>query len=144
MTLSSSIDTWRVLVVDDEPDNLYLANQILTFSGAKVESALGGSAGLEAAASFDPNLILLDLAMPEMDGWKVQHELRSQPRFDGVPIIALTALAMPQDADRVREAGFDGYITKPFMIRAFLDEIKKSVNAFLSSRSASSEAVKDA
>jgi CheY-like chemotaxis protein len=120
--------------VDDEPDNLYLAKEVLTLYGAEVVEAASGPHALDSAQDFSPNLILLDLAMPGMDGWEVHQQLRARPEHDHAPIIALTALAMTDDADRVAEAGFDGYITKPFFVRSLIQQIAECIDAFRRSR----------
>ena len=132
MDLTPDIATWRVLVVDDEVDNLKLIADLLDFSGATTSRAKDGVEGLTLVDTFQPNFILLDLGMPTLDGWEVQRRLRLRPELANVPIVALTALAMPDDAERVRAAGFDAYITKPFRVRVVLNELKQSVTAFIS------------
>ncbi|MCC7450467.1 MAG: response regulator [Anaerolineae bacterium] len=136
MNLSESPATWRVLIVDDEPDNLNLAADLLRFKGAAIAKANGANAGMALLDDFQPNLILLDLAMPLIDGWEMHKLLRSRPALDGVPIIALTAMAMPGDAGRVRDAGFDGYITKPFRVMALLNELTTCIRVFLQKKTA--------
>lgn len=131
MRLSENPATWRVLIVDDEPDNLNLAADLLRFKGAAVAKASSANAGTALLNDFQPNLILLDLAMPMIDGWEMHKLLRSRPMLDDVPIIALTAMAMPGDSDKVREAGFDGYITKPFRVAALLDQLTTCIRLFL-------------
>lgn len=121
---------WTILLVDDEPDNLHLAAELLRFRGATVALAENGRRGLEIASQYKPTMILLDLAMPGMDGWETHRRLREQPAYDDVPIVALTALAMPQDVARVRAAGFDGYIAKPFRVAQFLTELSASMDLF--------------
>jgi two-component system cell cycle response regulator DivK len=130
MALTTDITTWRVLIVDDEPDNLNLASDFLELSGAQTIKAVDGQAGLDLVDSFRPNLILLDLDMPIMDGWEMHHQLRLRPDLKTVPIIALTALAMPTDSDRVYAAGFDGYITKPFRVKYLLESINTCIEKF--------------
>lgn len=130
MTLDADFSNWRVLVIDDEPDNLHLASEVLTFCGAIVEQASAGRQALDIVDEFGPSLILLDLAMPDIDGWEIHRRLRARPEFNQVPIIALTALAMPQDAEKVKQAGFDGYITKPFFVKTLLKDIVACVAAF--------------
>ena len=125
------IKTWRVLIVDDEPDNLQLASELLEFSGATVAQAATGSRSLELVDEFGPNLILLDLAMPGMDGWEVHQRLRTRSDLDGVPIVALTALAMPEDAARVKAEGFNGYITKPFRVSHLLVNLTSAIRRFV-------------
>lgn len=131
--MSGELASWRVLAVDDEPDNLKLLWDVLEFNGVAVAGATGGEQAIKLADEFRPNVILLDLDMPDMTGWDVQRALRARPDFDNVPIIAITALAMPSDAQRAREAGFDGYITKPFRMQALLTELQKMVAAFANS-----------
>jgi CheY-like chemotaxis protein len=130
MTLTGNTAGWNVLIVDDEPDNLNLIADLLEFSGAKVVRAENGKEALALFERDKPNVVLLDLAMPDLDGWAVHQQLRARPDAGGVPIIALTALAMPDDADRVRAAGFDGYITKPFRAKVLLDTLSACVRQF--------------
>ena len=120
MDLTEDISTWRVLAVDDEPDNLDLLVDLLRFSGAEAARAEDGEQALGRVEDFQPNIILLDLAMPDLDGWEVHRRLRSDSKNDSTLIIALTALAMPEDAERVRAVGFDSYVTKPFRVKVLL------------------------
>ncbi len=136
MSITKEPSTWRVLIVDDEPDNLRLASDLLEYNGATISGAASGQQALDLIGDFKPNLILLDLAMPRLDGWEIHRQLRAKPEFDHVPIIALTALAMPADAEKVRAAGFDGYIIKPFRVRALLVDIATYVEAFAARKSA--------
>jgi len=126
--LSNNIDAkdWVVLIVDDDPDNLSVAEKVLTFYGAEVHTAANGRNGLEVLKRLN-NLtcILLDLSMPEMDGWEMIDAIRKVPENPTLPIIAVTAHAMPKDKERALLAGFDGYIVKPFMLHTFMDEIAK-------------------
>ena len=130
MTDLSTISTWRVLIVDDEPDNLKLASEFLSFSGAEVKSAASGAQVLEVVNEFKPSVILLDLSMPVMDGWEVYQRLREQPALNHIPIIALTAMAMPEDVARAKAVGFDGYIIKPFRVTSLLRDLMECVNLF--------------
>ncbi len=135
MQITKEPSTWRVLVVDDEPDNLKLAADLLEFLGATVAQARNGQQALDLVDQFKPNLILLDLAMPEIDGWQIHQRLRARPEFDLVPIVALTALAMAADAEKVRAAGFDAYITKPFRVRAMIEQLTICIQAFVERKS---------
>jgi len=129
VTISAELATWRVLVVDDEPDNLRLVADVLEFSGATVIQVSDARRGLAVVDEFHPTLILLDLSMPDMDGWELHRLLRSRPDTHDLPIIALTALAMPGDAERVKAAGFTGYISKPFRVRALITELQDLIRA---------------
>lgn len=121
---------WRILAVDDEPDNLKLISDLLEFKGAVVGRAENGQQGLDMVNDFQPDLIVLDLAMPGIDGWEMHRQLRQRPQLNHVPIVALTALAMPQDAQRVVDAGFDGYITKPYRFNDMLNRLVMAVEEF--------------
>lgn len=129
MNTNEDIASWRVLVVDDEPDNLDLAADLLEFSGATVLRALGGQQALQVFDEYKPTIVLLDLAMPDIDGWTVYDQIRNRETCEKTVIIALTALAMPADAEKVRAAGFDGYVTKPFRVNTLLREIALCVKA---------------
>lgn len=120
---SGDVAGWVVLVVDDEPDNLAVARKVLEFGGAEVHTAANGLEGLQALETITPSFILLDLSMPEMDGWEMLTRLRASERTLQIPVVALTAHAMAGDRERVMEAGFDGYIAKPFRLSTFMSEI---------------------
>lgn len=137
MSESQDITKWRVLVVDDEPDCLELIGDVLEAKGAIVARAESGQRALEIIESFDATVIMLDLAMPELSGYEVHQELRAMPRFDSVPIIALTAHAMAHDARKVMEAGFDDHITKPFRVNKLLGQIEECVEQFAQQRARS-------
>ena len=130
-SLLEDVAQWRVLIVDDEPDNLTLASEFLTFSGATVAVTERGEELLAMVDEFLPTIILLDLAMPGIDGWEIQRRLRTRTELSHIPIIALTAMAMPEDIERAKMAGFDGYITKPFRVASLLRDIKTCVTIFI-------------
>jgi len=127
MPVAKELLTWTVLIVDDEQDNLGVAEKILAFYGARVHTAKNGLEGMKVLETVTPTLILLDLSMPQMDGWQMLKALREDSRNTNVPVIALTAHAMPGDRERVLEAGFDDYITKPFRLMSFVSDIKQSL-----------------
>ena len=137
--MNSEVDFsgWHILAVDDEPDNLDLITTLMEYKGAIVEKASNGQEAYDLVMNgLEPTVILLDLAMPHMDGWELHQKLRSDARLDNVPIVALTALAMTGDAEKVVEAGFDGYITKPFRVDSLLLDLQQSVEKFFASKSA--------
>ena len=121
---SGETSKWTVLLVDDEPDNRIIAEKVLAFAGVKVHTAVHGEDGLEQLAVISPSFILLDLSMPVMDGWEMLKMVRTTPRTASIPVIALTAHAMAGDRERIMEAGFDGYIAKPFRLGSFIGDIK--------------------
>jgi CheY-like chemotaxis protein len=125
MSMSNDeVTRWSVLVVDDEPDNIGVVEKLLTFYGATVQTAYHGEEGLRLLQDMTPTFILLDLSMPTMDGWEMLAAVKSDPTRAHIPVIALTAHAMPEDVERVKAAGFDGYIPKPLRIATFLLEIQ--------------------
>lgn len=116
---------WSVLIIDDEVDNLGVPEGILTFNGATVKTAANAQDGLKLLQDWLPTFVLLDLAMPNMDGWEMHKLLRKDERTKDLAVIALTAHAMIGDKERVLAAGFDGYISKPIDIEKFIAEIKR-------------------
>ena len=116
--------SWTVLLVDDDMDNLIVASTVLEFNGATVYRATDGVEGLKVLETVTPSLILLDLSMPNLDGWGAFKKIRADERTQSIPVIAVTAHAMTDDEDRVMQAGFDGYIAKPFRIGTFLEVIQ--------------------
>lgn len=108
-----------ILVIDDNPSNVKLLTFLLTSRGYEVRAASCASAAIELLESFNPVLILVDLQLPDMDGFELTRRLRADPRTREITIIALTAYAMKGDEPRAREAGCDGYITKPIDTRRF-------------------------
>ncbi|MCX6567446.1 MAG: response regulator, partial [Candidatus Aminicenantes bacterium] len=102
-----------ILLIEDNEKNLYLATFLLEKSGFKVVPARSGPEGIALAARSRPDLIILDIQLPGMDGYAVARELRKSPASQDVPIIAVTSYAMVGDRERALEAGCSGYIEKP-------------------------------
>ena len=110
----------RILVVEDNPDNMMLTVMLLESAGHAVLMAVDAEAGLALARAERPDLILMDIQLPGMDGLEATALLRQDDATRSVPVIALTALAMKGDEERIRAAGCDGYISKPIGIQDFL------------------------
>lgn len=123
--------SWVVLVVDDEPDNLTIAEMMLTYAGATVRTAQNGVEGLKLLASFTPSFVLLDLSMPQMDGWDMLNMMRADERLKRIPVIAFTAHVMPGDKEDVLQSGFDGYLPKPFRMKTFVPDIQRCLTAIV-------------
>ena len=117
-----------VLLVEDNEDNLRIYSTFLTYSGYRVLEAADGEAGLALARSELPDVILMDVSIPKMDGYEVTRRLKSDPATAQIPVIALTAHALPSDRDRARDAGCDGYIPKPAEPRLVVAEVRKMLD----------------
>ena len=102
-----------VLLVEDNFDNRFIYCTILEHRGYTVREALDGAEGVRMAQELLPDVILLDIAMPVMNGWEAIHLLKSHPLTKHIPVIALTAHALSEDENRARELGFDQFIRKP-------------------------------
>jgi two-component system, cell cycle response regulator DivK len=118
-----------VLVVEDNPANMTLATFLLTNAGHTVLSAVTAEAGLALAREKQPQLILMDIQLPGMDGLEAASLLKQDEATRSIPIIALTALAMKGDEERIRAAGCDGYIAKPLRYQEFLAAIEAQLAA---------------
>jgi CheY-like chemotaxis protein len=114
----------KVLVIEDNEQNLYLTTFILEKHGYEVIQAREGSEGTRLASQVKPDLILLDIQLPEMDGYAVAQALRSNPALDGVPIVAVTSYAMVGDRERILAAGCTGYIEKPINPDTFVAQVE--------------------
>ncbi|HEY3276028.1 MAG TPA: response regulator [Syntrophorhabdaceae bacterium] len=113
----------RILVIEDNEQNLYLTTFILETHGYEVFQARDGREGIALAASIKPELILLDIQLPLMDGYMVAGSLRENPLLANVPIIAVTSYAMAGDREKALEAGCTGYIEKPINPDTFMLQI---------------------
>ena len=114
----------RILVVEDNAKNLKLIRDVLQFSGYEVIEARSGEEGVELAGKHAPDLVLMDLQLPGMDGIEALRLLRADPATKSVPVVAVTAFAMRNDRDRTLLAGFDGYVEKPISVRALPSQVK--------------------
>jgi two-component system, cell cycle response regulator DivK len=120
----------RILVVEDNPLNLKLVRDVLQFAGYDVIEAHSGEEGVRAALADPPDLVLMDLQLPGIDGTETLRRLRQGPLGRDVPVVAVTALAMAEDRERASLAGFDGYVEKPISVR----ELPGQIEAFLFGR----------
>lgn len=115
----------KVLVIEDNEQNLYLVTFILERYGYEVSAARDGEEGIDLAALLKPDLILLDIQLPVMDGYAVAQRLRTNAALDQVPIIAVTSYAMAGDREKALGAGCNGYIEKPINPETFLQQIER-------------------
>jgi len=117
----------RILYIEDDPGNRMLVRRILEAEGFSIMEATDGPAGLEIAAQMQPDLILLDINLPEIDGYDLAKRFRDTPGLQQVPILAITANVMKGDRERTLEAGCDGYIQKPIDVDQLPEQIKTAL-----------------
>jgi two-component system, cell cycle response regulator DivK len=114
----------KVLVIEDNEQNLYLVTFLLEKYGYEVMAAMDGAAGIATAAKNRPDLVLLDIQLPLMDGYAVAERLRDNPDLAQTPIIAITSYAMAGDREKALEAGCSGYIEKPINPDTFISQLE--------------------
>ena len=114
----------KILYVEDNDDNIYMLRNRLTRAGFTVVVATDGAQGVAMAASEQPELILMDLSLPVLDGWEATRRIKAAPETSRIPIIALSAHAMAGDADKALAAGCDDFDTKPVELQRLLGKIR--------------------
>jgi two-component system cell cycle response regulator DivK len=119
----------RVLVVEDNPANMTLATFLLESAGHVVLSAKDAESGVAVARAEHPDLVLMDVQLPAMDGLQATALLKGDEATRAIPVIALTALAMKGDEERIRAAGCDGYVAKPMRYKEFLATVNAQLAA---------------
>ena len=115
----------QVLVVEDNEKNMKLFRDVLQASGFRLLEATTGERAMELAAEHQPNLVLMDIQLPDIDGIEALARLRTDARTASIPVVALTAQAMQGDRERFLDAGFDAYISKPVDIVGFVKTVKE-------------------
>lgn len=125
--LAAGQQPWRILAVDDEPTNRLIVTELLDDMGFTVREAQDGGAALNLIADWRPHLVVLDMQMPEIDGWQVLAALRGSPLRKGVVVVACTGISIPDEWRKLREAGADDHLSKPFR----LDELLQIIGRFL-------------
>jgi two-component system, cell cycle response regulator DivK len=114
----------NILVIEDNEQNLYLVRFILEKNGYQVHAAMDGQTGIDMADQLRPDLILLDIQLPVMDGYAVAQNLRANPNVSGIPIVAVTSHAMVGDREKAMAVGCNGYIEKPINPDTFMSEVE--------------------
>ncbi len=115
----------RILVVEDQEDNRRILRDLLTSVGFQLFEAEDGVQGIAAAEAHSPDLILMDIQMPILDGYEATRRIKANPALRAIPIIVVTSYALSGDEDKARTAGCDDYITKPYSPRQLLAKIKE-------------------
>ena len=124
---SSTPSGHRLLLVEDNEDNRTIYSTLLRHLGYQVIEAQNGVRAIELARSERPDLILMDISIPELDGWEATRILRGDPATKDIPIVALTAHALEDDRERAAEVGFSSYLAKPIEPRAVLAEVRRLI-----------------
>jgi CheY-like chemotaxis protein len=119
-----SLDGTAVLVVDDDADSVEILSYVIEDAGATVRAATSGREALRVLAEWKPDVLLLDVAMPDMDGYQLLEAIRSRPGLRDIPAVAITGQAFPSDKERAFEAGFRVHIAKPFDAEALIDLVE--------------------
>jgi CheY-like chemotaxis protein len=114
----------RILLVEDNPENMDMLSRRLQRKGHEVLKAVDGGQGVEMARTQSPEIILMDMSLPVMDGWEATRQIKADPATRGIPVISLTAHAMSGDEDKAKEAGCDDYDTKPVDLARLLGKIE--------------------
>jgi two-component system cell cycle response regulator DivK len=117
--------TKRILVVEDTEDNRQIMRDLLGAAGFEMIEAEDGAAGVAAAEREKPDLILMDIQLPVMDGYEATRRIKANPELKHIPILAVTSYALSGDEEKARAAGCDGYVTKPFSPRQLLAKVRE-------------------
>ena len=115
----------RILLVEDQEDNRRILRDLLSSAGFELIEAEDGEQGLAAAAAHHPDLILMDIQMPVLDGYETTRRIKADPTLRAIQVIAVTSYALSGDESKAREAGCDDYVTKPFSPRALLAKVRE-------------------
>src|SRR5271170_5012106 len=115
----------RILVVEDQEDNRQILRDLLGSVGYEMTEAWDGEAGIAAAKEQRPDLILMDIQMPLLDGYEATRRIKADPELKGIPVIVVTSYALSGDEAKARAAGCDAYVGKPFSPRALLAKIRE-------------------
>jgi two-component system, cell cycle response regulator DivK len=117
----------RILLVEDTADNRQIVSDLLASAGYDLIEAVDGQSGVAMAEEYRPDLVLMDIQLPTMDGYEASRRIKAIPSLSAIPIIAVTSYALSGDEEKAREAGCDGYIAKPFSPRQLLAKIAELI-----------------
>jgi len=115
----------RILVVEDTEDNRQIIRDLLTSAGYEMIEAITGEEGVALAAQHKPDLILMDIQLPVIDGYEATRRIKAIPELRAIPVIAVTSYALAGDEQKTRDAGCDGYVAKPFSPRQLLAKVRE-------------------
>ena len=123
--MSTKVERARVLLVDDYPDAREMYSEYLQFAGFDVVEAANGMEALQSAVEHEPDIILMDLSLPVMDGWEATRRLKADDRTKAIPVVALTGHALAGISEGARKAGCDAFVTKPCLPEDLVKQIRK-------------------
>ena len=115
----------RILIIEDQEDNRAILRDVLSTAGYELIEAADGGEGVELAQKERPDLILMDIQLPVLDGYEATRRIKANPELKAIPIIAVTSYALSGDEAKARAAGCDGYVTKPFSPRHLLSKVRE-------------------
>lgn len=117
----------KILIVEDNEMNRDMLSRRLQRRGYEIAIAIDGLAGVEATRELKPDLVLMDMSLPEIDGWEATRRIKADPATAAIPVIALTAHAMAEDREKALAAGCDDYDTKPIDLKSLIDKITRLI-----------------
>ena len=117
----------KILIVEDNDKNMKLARDVLQAKGYTTLEAVTGEEGVSMALAHRPDLVLMDIQLPNIDGFEAFRRIRSHPDTQAIPVVAFTASVMSSDRHRITDAGFDGFIGKPINLKEFLETVRKTL-----------------
>lgn len=115
----------KILIVEDNDKNMKLVRDILRHKGYATLEAVTGREGVHMALEQVPDLILMDIQLPDIDGFQALRLIREQPGLKAIPVLAVTASVMPEDQHKIASSGFDGFISKPISIKPFMEAVER-------------------
>jgi two-component system cell cycle response regulator DivK len=115
----------KILIVEDNDKNMKLVRDILRHKGYATLEAVTGREGVHMALEHRPDLILMDIQLPDIDGFQALRLIREQPGLKAIPVLAVTASVMPEDQHKIASSGFDGFISKPISIKPFMEAVER-------------------
>ena len=125
--MSSSVAV--VLIVEDNDKNMKLVRDVLQFKGYQTLEAISGSEGVRMAIEHLPDLVLMDIQLPDISGVTALAQIRAHPQTRSIPVFAVTASVMPHDQQRIEASGFDAFISKPINVKSFIETVGRFVPA---------------
>jgi two-component system cell cycle response regulator DivK len=117
----------RILVIEDTENNRRILNDLLTNAGFEVIEAIDGEKGVAMAAAQRPDLILMDIQLPQVSGLEVTRWIKDDPELRSIPVVAVTAFAMKGDEERIREGGCEAYLSKPISVGKFIETVRRFI-----------------